>query len=259
MRKFLLFIILCLGFTNLKAQLFCPNGYGKYSENLKKYHVTAGYGVTALYGDVTTSEQFGNAGLVKFDYQIIKGLLVGLEGQFGTLKNIGDNSDRRYVNNKYKAGGIMLSAHIFDLLLEDRKYTFKSFGENLLDGIYVGVGILGVSNKYSSIFRDDNDYITYGPIEHDDNGNVIYDNNGRILFKEKINSITLPTFNTGIAVPLISSYKNNNFFSIVLNAQFNLSNNDELDGYIPSDGSGRNISKKNDVYNLYSAGLRYSF
>ena len=259
MRKLLFVCIFCFLFISVRAQLFCPTPYGKFNGDVKRYHITAGYGFTALYGDIDAEERYGNSGFIKFDYQIIKGIYVGVEGQTGILKNRGALGDRRFVNNKYNAFGFVMTTHIFDLLLNDKNYSNNSFGENLLDGIYVGVGILGLRNNYKSIFRDEYDYKTNGPIERDNQGNFLYDSNGKIIFKEKLNSITLPTLNFGVAIPLIDNLRKDNYFSIVLNSQFNFNNNDELDGYIPYSADAKKVIGNKDFYNFYSAGLRYSF
>jgi hypothetical protein len=251
-------ISLLLLFTFLSAttfaQLYCPPTQGKQSKT--KYHVAAGVGLTFLYGDIEKPNTNGTAGFLAFDYTVIHGLDVGLEGQFGTLEATGDITDDREVKNKYLAGGIMIKAFPFKLFSKNH-YTQSGFGKILKESLYVGVGLLGIVNNYDTVYRSNSDLSTYGPISHYETD---VDGSSVPVFKKKINSITLPTLNVGLAVPINQMYTTNGrYWSVLLNGQFNFANNDLLDGYMPYDSAGNRVGKKHDFYSFYSVGVRYSF
>lgn len=247
-RYSLLLLFTCLSST-IFAQLYCPPVHGKQGD--KSFHISAGAGLTYLKGDINKPNTAGRAAFVRFDYTIMKGIDLGLEGQFGTLEAIGDITDSREVKNKYRGGGIVATIYPFKLVSE-KQYTSPSFGKTLKESFYIGVGILGIVNNYDSIYRDPNMPATYGPIAY-------YDDDDEPVFKERINSVTLPTLNVGFAVPINKQYSSNGrYWSILLNGQFNFANNDLLDGYMPYDANFDRIGTKNDMYSFYSLGLRYS-
>lgn len=236
------------------AQLYCPPVYGKRTEG--KYHVALGVGPTFLYGDLGQPNTTGFASYVAGDYTLTRGVDVGIEGQLGSLKAHGVDDDLRYVTNNYQGLGVMVKVFPFKLFSE-KQFRPTSFVNRMKESFYVGAGILGIVNNYTDIHRDVNDLTTYGPISHyltdEETGGKIPE------FKERINSITLPTLNVGFAVPVNQLYsRSGRFWSIMLNGQFNFSNNDLLDGYMPRNESGR-IGTKNDFYSFYSLGVRYSF
>ncbi|MBL1408580.1 hypothetical protein [Sphingobacterium faecale] len=252
-------ISLVLGVFVVWAQEGCPTPFGVQNE-LKRYHVAAGVGLTHLYGDIEKAGTIGKAVFVKGDYQIKRGLYVGVEGQFGVLEAMEDNilsTSNRYVKNNYMGGGLMLTFHPFEFFSSAAKS-----GQSTLDilgkSFYVGVGVLGIMNNYDSVFRKNPTQPqvppgNYGPIETDDGTR-------NPVFKKKINSVTLPTVNIGFAVPVNRRYsKSGNYWSILVNGQFNFANNDLLDGYMPRDANLVRIGTKNDMYTMYSLGARYSF
>lgn len=248
--------VFILGFSVVKGQEGCPAPFGMQNE-IKRYHVAAGVGFTQLYGDIDKAGTLGRAFFVKGDYQISRGLYVGLEGQFGSLEVMSTLKDPREVTNNYLAGGIMLTFHPFEFLLS-RSVTRPSVGNMLMDAFYVGVGVMGIMNNYDSVYRkSDGDAVVppsnYGPIETDDG-------TGNPVFKKKINSVTIPTVNVGFAVPINRRYsRSGSYWSVLVNGQFNFANNDLLDGYMPYDAQFNRIGTKNDMYTMYSLGARYSF
>lgn len=249
-------LVLILVFFGAKAQEGCPTPFGVQNE-LKRYHVSAGVGLTNLYGDIDKPSTIGKAFFVKGDYQIKRGLYAGIEGQFGSLEAVASIIDAREVKNNYLAGGLILTFHPFEFFSSGSSSQESVIGV-LKNSFYVGVGILGVMNNYDSVYRKNDMDVTvppghYGPIESD-NGT------GNPVFKKKINSYTRPTVNVGLAVPINRRYsKSGSYWSALVNAQFNFANNDLLDGYIPYNESFQRIGTKNDMYTMYSLGARYSF
>lgn len=253
--------VLILGFLSAEAQEGCPPPFGAQNE-LKRYHVAAGVGLTNLYGDIQKPGTMGKAFFVKGDYQIKRGLYAGIEGQFGSLEADAPFPDDRYTKNNYLAGGVMLTFHPFEFFSSAGSFQ-ESAVDVLKNSFYVGVGILGIMNNYKDIYRDENygtpGYIGpvppghYGPIESDTGV-------GNPVFKKKINSYTRPTVNVGLAVPINRRYsKSGSYWSALVNAQFNFANNDLLDGYMPYDADFNRIGTKNDMFTMYSLGARYSF
>lgn len=249
-------LVLILVFVGVKAQEGCPTPFGVQNE-LKRYHVSAGVGLTNLYGDIDKPATMGKAFFVKGDYQIKRGLYAGIEGQYGTLEAVASMTDPREVKNNYLAGGIMVTFHPFEFF-SLRQPSRQSIGRVIMDSFYLGVGVLGIINNYDSVYRKSDADVTvpsehYGPIESNDG-------TGNPVFKKKINSITIPTANVGFAFPVNRRYlKSGNYWSVLVNGQFNFANNDLLDGYMPRDSSGDRIGTKNDMYTMYSLGARYSF
>jgi hypothetical protein len=251
--RYLLFAILLLNLSVANAQLDCPVPYAT-NKGDQKYHITTGIGLTKLYGDMDKSGTMGTAFFLKFDYKLLTGLHIGIEGQLGSLEAISSIVDERYVTNNYYSGGIFVTAYPYDLIVNSKPSYNYSFKNRLLSGIYVGLGVSGIRNSYKEgdIYRDPNLLYTYGPIAY-------YDENGLPVFKEKINSLLFPAVNAGLALPINKhTTRTGRYWSAVLNAQFNFANNELLDGYIPYDQNGRRIQGSNDMYTFYSLGVRYS-
>lgn len=250
----LLLILSVLITTPLLAiSQYCPPLSDK-ADGGRQFHITVGYGITRLYGDVNENNALGSAGTIKFDYSFIKGLYFGLESQFGSLKTDAINSAvPRQSDNDYIAGGVVATIHPFEFF-SGKKYGRPTFGDLFAESLFIGVGALYVINNYDYIYRDVNNPSTYGVIEE-------VNEYGYPTFKERTRSLVLPSLNFGTAFPL--NYQHNNYrgnvLSAVLKAQINFSGNDALDGYTPYNSDGTLINSANDVYNFYSLGLRYSF
>src|SRR5690606_13063083 len=237
------------------AQLYCPPTFGKRTEG--KYHVALGAGPTLLYGDLGNPTTTGFAFYVAGDYTLTRGIDVGLEGQLGSLKAneyVGD----RYVINNYQGLGLMVKVFPFKLITE-KQYRPTSFLNNMKESFYIGAGILGIVNNYTDIYRNTvtaGPNTTWGPTEKE------LDGNDNTVFKDRSNSITLPTLNVGFAVPVNQlTSSSGRFWSVMLNGQFNFSNNDLLDGYMPyqsQGGKSYRVGLKNDFYSFYTLGIRYS-
>src|SRR5690606_12922456 len=206
------------------AQLYCPPTFGKRTEG--KYHVALGAGPTLLYGDLGNPNTTGFAFYVAGDYTLTRGIDVGLEAQLGSLKANGARTDPRYVVNNYQAGGIMVKVFPFRLLTEKR-FRPTSFGNTMKESFYVGAGILGIVNNFNpnNIHRNanvksteyDTPNETWGPIKRNDD-DTPYVFNDEQQFKDRINSITLPTLNVGFAVPVNQLYsRSGRFWSVMLN------------------------------------------
>ncbi|MGN0003657.1 MAG: hypothetical protein ACI35V_09490 [Sphingobacterium composti] len=231
---------------------YCPPTSGKLGE-YSPFHVTAGYGITKMYGDINNNSAIGGAGTIQLDYQFIRGLYIGVETQFGSLKTeVNSNAEPRQSHNSYFAGGLVLTAHPFQLVAK-RNYMHRKLADDILESFFVGVGSFYLINNYDHIYRNVNDPSTYGPIED-------FDENQQPIFKTRTRTLILPSLNVGSVIPLTQrSYHNANILSLVVKAQFNFGQNDLLDGYTPYNSNGRVVEAENDVYNFYSLGLRYSF
>lgn len=262
--KISLLLLLPFIVSSAAAQLYCPPAFGKRAEG--KYHIAIGAGPTILYGDVDKPGTTGFAFYLAGDYTLLRGVDVGVEAQLGTLKAIGEDLDKRFVSNSYKAGGLMIKVFPFRLFSKN-KFRAVSFVGNMRESFYVGAGVMGVINNYarSDIYREGNidDAIpnyTWGPIQRDGDGHMLVIDD-EVQFKERINSVTLPTLNIGFAIPVNQlTSTNGRYWSVMLNGQFNFSNNDLLDGYMPySPRTSTRIGTKNDFYSYYTAGIRYSF
>lgn len=256
MRSLTLFLFLVLTQVTF-AQRY--NAYNYCSES-NKFNISVSPGITYLYGDIDKSKNFGTAMVFKLDYSVYKGVYLGVEGQFGSIKANNSELDRRSLDNNYQAAGFFVTVHPFELLFDssNKNYaTRNSFTTRLKNSVYVGVGILGLRTQYGSIYRDPNNPGTFGPLEltRDENGQTVS------VYANETRSITLPSINAGIALPIAKSLKpfSDNYFSILLNGQFNFVNSDEFDGYIPYNSEMERINTRNDMFSLYSLGLRYSF
>jgi len=226
------------------AQVGCPKPFGQTKGQINRFHISGGIGVTKLDGTLKDNKKIGQALLGRIEYQILRGLYVGLEGQLGILKAESTDS-LRFVKNNYIAAGVVATLHPFELLLSDN--ISNEFLQKGLNSLYLGVGALAVRNSYvvdESRFLDVANY-------NEANGTWI-----------------LPSLNAGLALPLYTpSIKKQNYFSIILNAQLNKGSNENLDGfhareeYVNTNGtvSSRFVDGHKDNYHLYTVGLRYSF
>lgn len=244
-------------FQKAYAQLDCPPPTG-LKDAFAKQHITIGAGPTFLYGDIVNNNRVGFAAQGKYDYKIYRGLLVGGEIQLGNLKAQGDSTgdgsiDRRHVDNFYKMVGLNLTVYPFHYINDEVWGRSESIANKILNGIYVGVGLGMAFNDYKSIYRDTSNY---EPVFDEDSEEVISDELGKPAYKKKTTSFLAPTLNLGLAFPLSNTFnRKSGVFSVVANAQFSFAGNDMLDGYDPQVGA----NKSNDIYSLYTLGLRYSF
>lgn len=231
---------------------YCPPLSGKLGE-YSPFHVTASYGITKIYGDINSNSAIGSAGTIQLDYQFIRGLYIGIETQFGSLKTeVNSNAEPRQSHNNYFAGGFVLTAHPFQLAAK-QSYMHRRLTDDILESFFVGVGSFYLINNYDYIYRNVNDKSTYGPVE-------AYDENQEPVFITRTRTLILPSLNVGTVIPLSPrTYHKSNLLSLVVKAQLNFGQNDLLDGYTPHDSNGRRIETADDVYNFYSLGLRYSF
>lgn len=258
MKRIILLIFCVCGAIIAKSQPNCPDPFGR-TNSINRFHIGAGVGLTQLKGDREMSNAFGIGGYLNADYQIINGLFAGLRSQFGTLKMAKTNNDSRFIESRYVGFGAGFLIHPFMMIYgqDDHRRGGVSIGKDLLTSFYLGADILNVTNNIKSIYRGNpvaNN--AYGPVDH-------YDGSGNPVFKDKVNALILPALNIGIA-PILNKNKSQsrnkkNYMSLVLNAQFNFANNDDLDGYTPYDQNRNRIDEKNDFYSFYSLGLRYSF
>jgi hypothetical protein len=249
--RFYLIIFLCVCCLAPVIAQYCPPLSGKLGET-KRFHITAGYGITQLYGDVHNNNAIGSSGTITVDYQIKKGLLIGVESQFGSLITEVINSDNpKQSHNDYMAGGFRVIMHPFSFF--SKKSYLRSFKDVILESLYVGVGSLYIINHYDYIYHNPANYSTYGMVEG-------YDNSGLPIFKDRTRTLILPSMNLGAVLPLNNQLTSNGpALSLVINSQFNMGQNDVLDGYTPYSINGNPSKSANDFYNFYSLGLRYSF
>ena len=242
--KLLFSVLLGVGCLSAAAQTGCPSPFDKDDSFLRRFHFTVGGGVTDLKGTLRENEKLGHGIVGKADYQIIRGLYAGVEGQFGALR--AESTDgTKFVKNNYIAAGLNFAIHPLEMLVGD--YFSNRILQEGVNSIYVGAGVKAVRNKYDMDESQNLEVTNYR------------DANGTWMF---------PTINAGVAVPINKlDYKKNKFFSIVANAQFNQGSNENLDGFHAkqefqqTDGSvGYRLFKgQKDNYNFYYLGLRYSF
>lgn len=250
MKKITLLIFSVVFVGHIYAQPNCPDpmSHKPIGNELNRCQIGAGGGITTLSGNRKNANAFGMAGYLTFDYQVVKGAYVGLRGQFGSLRMEALPTDKRELNSSYASFGGGISIHPFELLLQQENDTERG---SFLNAFYLGADIMSLSNKISSIYREAPNTYTYGPVDH-------VDVNGDPVFKDKVGTTILPSFNVGLA-PILN-HKSKNKIKLVLNAQFNFGNNDDLDGYTPVDVNGSLVEPNHkDGYNFYSLGLRYSF
>lgn len=258
MKKIIILILCSVVLDCAYAQPNCPSPFGgKWAKSrgnaINRYQVGAGLGFTNLKGDRKDARAWGIGGYLNVDYQIIEGLFVGIRGQYGSLKMNATHSDARALDSRYFGFGGGVRLHPFDLFAAtDARDMEVSMAKGLLHAFYVGADVLHLTNKFSTIYRGNPvNNNAYGPVDH-------YDTNGKPVFKEKTNSLMLPSLNIGLA-PIINRSSTNQLLRLVLNAQFNFANNDLLDGYTPIDANMNRVNTENDSYSFYSLGLSYSF
>lgn len=250
----LLIIIFCV-YCSIDAfaqySKYCPPLYGKIGDK-RPYHITAGYGVTKLYGDINNNTAIGSAATLQFDYQVLNGLYIGIESQAGVLRtDVKTTADPRQSENDYLAGGLVATIHPFEMILGSNQRTRNPIN-GVLNSIFVGLGALYVINNYDNIYRSASDFTTYGPI-------AAYDQNNEPIFETRTNSFVFPSLNFGLNIPLINVYDYEYTLSLIIKGQLNYANNELLDGYVPHDSQGVRYPSENDMYNYYSLGIRYSF
>lgn len=246
------------------AQLDCPSPLGLF-DGYPKQHITLGIGPTFLYGDIASNNQVGFALQGKYDYKIAKGLLLGGELQIGKLKAKGDSTDlndpnkARFVDNFYKSISMNFTVHPFHFFTEDVWGRNLSIKDKLLQGFYVGVGLGLVFNDYKDILRISGNEGTGKETQIEVDIDPFDPSIGQEIlssYKKKSISFIAPVINTGIVFPLSKTYNTKSpIWSLVANAQFSFSNDDDLDGYDPN----LSVNTKNDMYSFYTLGVRYSF
>ena len=251
MRLLLIITFLCINYFSVQAQKYCPPLSGKLG-GIKKYHINAGFGVTKLYGDIEDKISRSTAGFLGFDYQLIKGLYIGVEGQMGALEQQWrNNTDPRRVRNEYLALGGLVTIHPVEVFSANKRAFRSDFSQNIIESFFISVGTYGVINNYENIYRNLNDLRTIGPISS-------YDENGDPIFDDRSKSLMLPSVAAGLAIPINKGFGMKNYVSLLIRGQFNFSNNEYLDGYVPYGNDGFAVQGKNDFYNYFSLGLRYS-
>ncbi|MFZ4261236.1 hypothetical protein ACFRAE_04290 [Sphingobacterium sp. HJSM2_6] len=258
--------LFCLPFLVEAQMLRCPP-VDAMGNTAQKIDITAGAGVTLLYGDIRHDNNLGWGTVLKADYRVYKGLYAGLEGQIGQLRAVGENNPleagwdpRGVINRPYIAGMVNLTVYPYRFFINERMLFRESgFEKFVLNGLYVGVGFGGIFNNYSDVVRGNT--FTYT----NNQGNSVTRTfpegamNGPV---DGGNDWLLPVANVGISIPLnkYSSYYRNGYFSFVANSQFNFSRGEDLDGYNPIDiDTGEPTSKYNDMYNFTYLGLKYTF
>jgi len=222
------------------GQLNCPPPGGQ--EKRDRFHLTLGGGPTLLYGDKDVITTAGAAAQLKFDVRVYKGVLVGLEGQIGSLDELRSANDERFVRNAYRMGALNVTAYPMHFFTEIPRHYSPTFGEKLLHGLYIGVGVGGTLNRYRDI----------------DYGSFLASDSSQYLSGDRNKSLLLPTTNLGISVPLTDAYSGfkKGYWSAVLNGQFSFSRDEDLDGFHPI---SEDSNKRNDMYSFLSFGIRYSF
>ncbi len=246
MKQYLFMLFLLMTGTVLYGQLKCPPIFG--SNAVREFHLTAGGGVTHLYGDIDKPGTLGFGAYGRADMTIIKGLTLGGEGQIGSLEAVASVEDPRELYTNYFNLSTGITVYPFEMA--DRRRLHKlTFGQKVARGFYAGVSVGYMRNYHrANNMRDLNNPATYGPPA---TSNVAIDKK----FKERTSSLLLPVLNAGFAIPFRNNlFKRGGYWSAVVNAQLNFSNNDDTDGYVPMIPA----NKQNDYYSFYSLGLRYS-
>lgn len=259
-----------------QAQLRCPP-ITQSGQGAQRFDISAGVGLTLLYGDIKANNNQAFAGFLKGDYKIYKGFYAGAEAQFGKLHAEGINNlylpekwDPRKVDNSFFSLGINATVYPYRFFVNERDLVRKSAFERIvLNGFNIGLGAGLLFNNYKYVNRDhvypDADGVPFdigegiinGPhiLQRDDLGNEVK------KYSKKEKSTILPRLNLGFSIPLnkYTTY-NNYYYSLVINTQFNFSNNDYLDGYDPFTSSGvRPNRAKNDMYNFTNIGVKVTF
>lgn len=251
MRLFIAFLLTTLSLTSV-AQSYCPPLYGKLG-NVSRYHITAGYGLTKLYGDIQENVGTGSAAYLQFDYLLKKGLLIGIEGRFGSLITDSERyGENRHSRNEFKSFGFVFTFHPV-AFFNGESYTVPSLMGTMAEALFVDFGWHRLSNHYQDIYRNPAAPDSYGPIDS-------YDENGDPIFSTKSKSTVFPSLSFGFAIPLNKGYNiKGRYISIVPKMQLNFGVDDKIDGYTPYGWNGRPNDSKGDMYNYYSLGVRYSF
>lgn len=242
--RFIFTFLFTVGMLGAAAQPNCPPPFGKDHTVISRYHVTVGAGVNKLLGTLQDNTKLGHSLIGRVDYQLIRGLYVGLEGQFGVLRAEAADSTRA-VKNNYLSAGASLTIHPFEIFLSSQ--FSNEILQRTLHAFYIGGGMKAVRNSYDMDASYNLDVYNH----NDANGTWI-----------------LPTLNAGFAVPIPNlKWTKAGYFSIIANAQLNYGSNENMDGFhakqivYQEDGSAstRLVEGKKDKYSLFYVGLRYSF
>lgn len=243
MRVFLTFLF-AIGFLSVIAQPGCPPPFGDDKNAYSPFHITIGTGITQLNGTLKDNDKLGHVIVGKIDYQLLKGLYIGVEGQIGALRAQSQDS-LKAVRNSYLAAGCNVTVHPFEMFMND-KFSNEAIQRGL-NAFYLGVGMRALRNTYDMDDSYNLDVANY----NDANGTWI-----------------LPSLNIGFALPISSvKWSKTGYLSAIFNAQFNYGSNENLDGFharrivANEDGtvSNRLVDGQKDRYNAYYVGLRYSF
>lgn len=272
--------ILSLPFLTQAQALRCPpvDAAGNAQQ---KFEITAGAGMTLLYGDIHHKSNMGYGLVLRGDYKVYKGLYLGLEGQTGKLSAEGDRDftaqswdPRKVTNEMYFSGLINATVYPYRFFINERMlFRENGFKKYILNGLYLGLGVGGIFNNYKNVERESIYYFAnpngssdpivrefpegalHGPTEtvwsYDQNGNRVESETN----VQRTKDILFPVVNVGLAVPLnkYRSYSNSGYFSAVINSEFNFSRGEDLDGYSPVG------SEYNDMYNFTYLGIKYTF
>ncbi|NGM61471.1 hypothetical protein G5B30_06000 [Sphingobacterium sp. SGG-5] len=241
-----LFLVTAMSYGQFK----CPPIFG--NNTVREFHLTGGGGLTHLYGDIDKPGTVGFGVYGRADLTIIKGLTFGGEGQIGSLEAVASIKDPRQLYTNYFNIGAGITLYPFEML-DQRRLHKLTFSQKVVRGLYAGIGVGYMRNYHrANNYRDLNNPGTFGPPA---TNNVLVDRK----FKERTSSLLLPVVNAGLALPFRNSqFKRGGYWSAILNAQLNFSNNDDTDGYVPLKPDGTSLGKSNDYYSFYSLGLRYS-
>ena len=243
MRVFLTFLF-TIGFLSVIAQPGCPPPFGDDKNAFSPFHITIGTGITHLNGTLKDNDKLGHVLLGKVDYQFLKGLYIGVEGQIGALRAQSQDTIRA-VRNNYLAAGMNLTIHPFEILMSEQFSNEKI--QRGFNAFYVGTGMRAIRNKY----------------DMDESYNLDVAN-----YNEANGTWILPSLNIGFALPISTvKWNKTGYLSAIINAQFNYGSNENLDGFharqlvTNEDGtvSNRLVDGHKDRYNAYYIGLRYSF
>ncbi|MET4080511.1 hypothetical protein ABIB40_000455 [Pedobacter sp. UYP30] len=220
----------------LAVLLFCSvqGAFAQFNE--LKYTAGINVGPNRSYTDVKKGG-WGHTFAVDFNYYPLRYLTVGLEGQTGLIQGGNINTDlyNRQFANRYASlaiTGKLMVGKLFKVESSEFLYAMR--------GLYAGVGAGIIKNHMIDIVR-------YRPSFSDDPGY------GPFPGKDDSYNVVLP-FNLGINFYIAESGFVSNFI-INVNAQSNITIGEGLDGY--DDPPNKFENKKQDIYNVYSVGIKY--
>ncbi len=223
--------ILLAALVHLFATTIC---FAQFNE--LKY--TAGFsaGPNRSYTDVKKGG-WGHTVVIDGNFYVLKYLTVGLEAQYGLVQGGNVNTDpyNRQFANRYFSGAAttrLMIGRIIDPQRSEFLYGIR--------GLYIGTGVGLIKNhlidivRYRPSFSDDPGY---GPFPGTDNS---------------VN-LVIPV-SLGINFYIAESGFVSNFI-LNFNAQSNVTLGEGLDGY--NDPTKKFENNKEDVYNVYSVGVKY--